>query len=195
MTRKSLFDSLLAGCVPVIFARASLTQYSWHLSPSEINEIAVYIPRTAILEHKVNFIDVLRAITPEELSRKQLAIERIASRLQYSVVPSRALPKRINSTLFSLNFTPWTSPVHDATDVIIDRLLDRSTIEPLEGFSEEELRLHKCRQNILVKHHPDYAGLFRSGTKHLVAGRLWKKFRCEEIESTLLNETLKAFST
>lgn len=195
MTRKSLFDSLLAGCVPVIFARASLTQYSWHLSPSEINEIAVYIPRTAILEHKVNFIDVLRAITPEELSRKQLAIERIASRLQYSVVPSRALPKRINSTLFSLNFTPWNSPVHDAADVIIDRLLDRSTIEPLEGFSEEELRLHKCRQNILVKHHPDYAGLFRSGTKHLVAGRLWKKFRCEEIESTLLNETLKAFST
>eukprot|EP01036_Dinobryon_divergens_P031536 gene31536-40950_t len=210
VTRKSLFDSLLAGCVPVIFAKASLAQYGWHLSATDIEDIAVYIPRTAILKENVNFIDVLRAISPEELRKKQLAIERIAPRLQYSVVPNatflsqqqqqlptRATRRKKKQPLQKKSFNnhlQWDSPVRDAADVIIDRLLDRNTVEPMEGFSEEELRKQKCRQNILVKYHPDYAGLFPSGTKHLVAGRLWKKFRCEESEAQLLNETLRAFS-
>ena len=33
LTRKSLFDALVAGCVPVIFSRASLEQYKWFLTP------------------------------------------------------------------------------------------------------------------------------------------------------------------
>lgn len=36
ITRKSLFDSLIAGCVPVLFSRASLAQYSWHLSEKDV---------------------------------------------------------------------------------------------------------------------------------------------------------------
>ena len=194
--------------MPVIFAKASLAQYAWHLSSADIEAIAVYIPRTAILKENVNFIDVLRAITPEELRKKQLAIERIAPRLQYSVVPntttsstSTAAKKQQQQQQLKKKkrgghstYLQWDSPIRDAADVIIDRLLDRNTVEPMEGFSEEELRKQKCRQNILVKYHPDYAGLFPSGTKHLVAGRLWKKFRCEELEAQMLNDTLRAFS-
>ena len=201
----------------MIFAKASLAQYGWHLSSEDIEEIAVYIPRTAILKEKVNFIDVLRAISPEELRKKQLAIERIAPRLQYSIVPNatflsqqqqqhttietkkkkkQQLREKIsgNYAIDNNHLVQWDSPIRDAADIIIDRLLDRNTVEPMEGFSEEELRKQKCRQNILVKYHPDYAGLFPSGTKHLVAGRLWKKFRCEESEAQLLNDTLRAFS-
>ena len=44
MTRKSVFDSLVAGCVPVIFARASLAQYGWHLSAAQVRAVAVLIP-------------------------------------------------------------------------------------------------------------------------------------------------------
>lgn len=32
ITRKSIFDSLIAGCIPVLFSRASLSQYSWHIT-------------------------------------------------------------------------------------------------------------------------------------------------------------------
>lgn len=36
ITRKSIFDSLLAGCVPVIFARASMSQYLWFFTKEEV---------------------------------------------------------------------------------------------------------------------------------------------------------------
>mmetsp|Transcript_27904 Transcript_27904/g.39638 ORF Transcript_27904/g.39638 Transcript_27904/m.39638 type:complete len:350 (-) Transcript_27904:1226-2275(-) len=208
VTRKSLFDSLLAGCVPVIFAKASLTQYNWHLSTQDIEDIAVYIPRADILEQKVKFLDVLKAISPQELHRKQLAIEKIAPRLQFSVTPTaiqndkqakkiekKKKRKRMNgleSVHKAVSLAVWDSPVFDAVDIIIEHILNRSTVEPLQGFSDEELRLHKCRQNVVVRYHPDYAGLFRSGTRHLVPDRLWKKFRCEDVEAAMINETLQS---
>ena len=37
VTRKSIFDALVTGCIPVIFAKASLNQYRWHLSEKEVN--------------------------------------------------------------------------------------------------------------------------------------------------------------
>jgi len=36
ITRKSLFDSLVSGCVPVLFAKASLRQYLWFFNESEV---------------------------------------------------------------------------------------------------------------------------------------------------------------
>jgi len=185
--------------VPVIFAKASLAQYGWHLSTQDIEDIAVYIPRAAILDQKVNFLDVLKAITPQELRRKQLAIEKVAPRLQFSLTPAAIQldrQKKENKRKSGENSTSplviWDSPVYDAVDVIIEHLLNRSTVEPLNGFTDEELRLQKCRQNVIVRHHPDYAGLFRSGTRHLVPDRLWKKFRCEDVEAAMINETMKS---
>lgn len=37
ITRKSIFDSLLAGCIPVIFARASMSQYLWFFSEQDVS--------------------------------------------------------------------------------------------------------------------------------------------------------------
>ena len=36
VTRKSLFDSLVSGCVPVLFAKASLRQYLWFFTENEV---------------------------------------------------------------------------------------------------------------------------------------------------------------
>jgi hypothetical protein len=41
ITRKSLFDSLVAGCVPVLFAKASLGQYLWFFTAEEVNVLFV----------------------------------------------------------------------------------------------------------------------------------------------------------
>jgi hypothetical protein len=48
--------------------------------------VSVYIPKQAILEQGSNFLDLLKAIPAETVRQKQLFIEKIASRLQYSVV-------------------------------------------------------------------------------------------------------------
>ncbi len=139
-----------------------------------MSTVAVYIPKQAILEQGANFLEILKAITPEEQKKRQLMIERIASRLQYSVVPSH-----INAT----NGDVWDSPVYDAADVIIEKLLDRKTIEPMEGFSEQDLLQQKCLQNDIMQNHADYAGLFPGKTKgdagSNVAGRIWSKNKCQ----------------
>jgi hypothetical protein len=58
VTRKSIFDALVAGCIPVLFSRASLSQYAWHVSPEQMERISVYIPMSAINVDNVNFLSV-----------------------------------------------------------------------------------------------------------------------------------------
>jgi len=52
----------------------------------QISEVSVFIPKQQVQELGVNFLDVLKKISPEDLLRKQQAIALIASRLQYSNV-------------------------------------------------------------------------------------------------------------
>jgi xyloglucan galactosyltransferase MUR3 len=150
LTRKSLFDSFLSGCVPVIFARASLAQYSWHLTDQEINQTTVIIPKLDIVQGKVSLMSSLLAISDQELREKQKAIARIAPRLQYSVVPPEW--RKHQSGVF------WAPPERDATDVIIERILDRKTIEPMTGFSSEEIKEKQVAQKLTMANDPDYMG-------------------------------------
>lgn len=77
----------------------------------------------------------------------------------------------------------WDPPLYDAGSVIIDKMLDRRTIEPLEGFSEQDLIQQKCLQNDIMQNHADYAGLFPGKTKgdagSHVSGRTWKMNKCD----------------
>jgi hypothetical protein len=36
ITRKSIFDALVGGCIPVIFARATMSQYLWYFTKEEV---------------------------------------------------------------------------------------------------------------------------------------------------------------
>jgi hypothetical protein len=198
VSRKSLFDALVTGCVPVLFATFSLSQYAWYLSETEIEEVSVYIPIESILDHNVNFLDVLRAISHAELRRKQLAIEKIASRLQYSIVP-QYISDRVNVSASSgvVSYGSdeqlvWDSPVYDAVDVLVGRMLNQSTIQPVYGFTVEERRYHKCLQHDLIKHHREYGGLFKSGTAALTSGRLWKNIKCPPYEFGNSNLSINA---
>jgi len=53
ITRKSLFDSLVSGCVPVLFAKASLRQYLWFFNESEVKSCDTYFSL-------VNFCSLVR---------------------------------------------------------------------------------------------------------------------------------------
>lgn len=156
ITRKSLFDSLVAGCIPVLFSRASLTQYAWHLSEQDVDNVSVYIPLKSINSGDANFITVLKALSPEEVARKQAAVRKIAPLLQYSIVPDSAG----NGT----DGRHWAPPMEDAADVIINRILDRRTIEPINGYSDAELMAQHEKQNEIMDTHEDYEAL-RSDVK------------------------------
>eukprot|EP01038_Epipyxis_sp_PR26KG_P004343 gene4343-6146_t len=151
LTRKSLFDSLVAGCIPVIFSRASLTQYIWHLSEEDVSKISVYIPMKHLIEYDLNFMHILNALSPEEILMKQYSIAEIAPRLQYSVIPQHAGDGSDGRT--------WSPPFRDAADVTIDRIIDRNTVSPLHGFSDQELLYLINKQNDILDHHEDYAAL------------------------------------
>jgi hypothetical protein len=139
-----------------------------------LETVPVYIPKQAILEQGANFLDILKAIKPSEVKAKQNLIEKIASRLQYSVVPESIKPE---------NGDMWDSPVYDAADVIIEHILDPLTIEPLAGFGEQDLLQQKCMQNDIMQNHADYAGLFPGKTKGDVGSHVskknWSKNKCD----------------
>jgi hypothetical protein len=67
-----------------------------------MDEVSVYIPKQAILEQGSNFLEILKGVKPEEISKKQAAIERIASTLQYSVVSDLGQCYRANKLIHSV---------------------------------------------------------------------------------------------
>ena len=165
LTRKSIFDSYLSGCVPVIFAKGTLLQYNWHLPHADLLATTVYIPKNDILGGKVNFLDVLRAIKPEQLLAMQQRIKEIAFRLQYSVVPTRYQEwsssnkgGNVSSGGWDGGAVVWRPPREDAVDIVIDHILSRSSIEPVEGFAEDELRARQEEQKHIMTKSEDYMG-------------------------------------
>lgn len=149
VTRKSVFDALVSGCIPVLFSRATLSQYSWFVSEEEVDAVSVYIPIKSINIEGANFIDILKKIPKEDILKKQKLIESIAPRLQYSVVPDRYL----------IDEKVWRPPLRDAAAIVIEKIIDRKTIEPINGFSDEELNLHHDKQVDIMDNHEDYASL------------------------------------
>ncbi|XP_018444938.1 probable xyloglucan galactosyltransferase GT20 [Raphanus sativus] len=65
-TRKSVFDSLISGCIPVIFdPYTAYYQYSWHL-PEDHKRYSVYVNQEDVKEKRVNVVEKLMAKTIRE---------------------------------------------------------------------------------------------------------------------------------
>ncbi|CAI8602783.1 unnamed protein product [Vicia faba] len=65
-TRRSAFDSMLAGCIPVFFHPGSAyTQYTWHL-PKNYTKYSVFIPEDDIRKKNMSIEQILRQIPPEQ---------------------------------------------------------------------------------------------------------------------------------
>ncbi|KAI4379342.1 hypothetical protein MLD38_005656 [Melastoma candidum] len=64
-TRRSTFDSMLAGCIPVFFRRNSAySQYFWHL-PRNYSKYSIFIPEDEVLQNKVSVTETLLRIPSE----------------------------------------------------------------------------------------------------------------------------------
>lgn len=61
--------------------------YEWHLSEAEIAATSIFISRHQIVSKKVRFMEVLQRVSVQDIEKMQRAIEQVAFKLQYSVVP------------------------------------------------------------------------------------------------------------
>ncbi|OWM72033.1 hypothetical protein CDL15_Pgr017916 [Punica granatum] len=65
-TRKSLFDSLVSGCIPVLFDPfTAYYQYPWHL-PEEPEKYSVFIDHNEVRKSRVNVMERLMKISRQE---------------------------------------------------------------------------------------------------------------------------------
>ncbi|ONK78341.1 uncharacterized protein A4U43_C02F17530 [Asparagus officinalis] len=69
-TRKSVFDSLISGCIPVLFDPfTAYYQYPWHL-PEDHRKYSVFIDKEEVRHGKVDVVERLKSVGYEE--RKEM---------------------------------------------------------------------------------------------------------------------------
>lgn len=83
-TRRSAFDSMLAGCIPVFFHPGSAyTQYTWHL-PKNFSSYSVFIPEDDIRKRNVSIEERLGQIPPEQVKAMREEVISLIPRLIYA---------------------------------------------------------------------------------------------------------------
>lgn len=81
-TRRSTIDSVVSGCIPVLFHEDSAEkQYTWHF-PEDYASFSVFIPESCVLNGTCNVRDVLTKIKPAQVRRmREKVISMIPSML------------------------------------------------------------------------------------------------------------------
>jgi xyloglucan galactosyltransferase MUR3 len=107
LTRRSIFDSMIAGCIPVFFNDASAQlQYKWHF-PREFNSFSVFISEDAVKAGQVLVEDVLLTYSDDQIRDMREEVIKSIPRLIYK-------DPRFKS-----------EDLKDAFDVAVDGVLDR----------------------------------------------------------------------
>ncbi|KAL8170161.1 hypothetical protein V2J09_021965 [Rumex salicifolius] len=123
-TRRSAFDSMLAGCIPVFFHPGSAyTQYTWHL-PRNYTSYSVFIPEDDIRKRNVSVEERLLGIPADEVRRMRENVISLIPGLVY------ADPR---SKLETLN---------DAFDVAVQAIVNKVTKlrkDIAEGRSDDSI--------------------------------------------------------
>ncbi|KAG1354819.1 xyloglucan galactosyltransferase KATAMARI1 [Cocos nucifera] len=83
-TRRSAFDSMLAGCIPVFFHPGSAyTQYTWHL-PRNFSRYSVFIPEDDIRKRNVSIEERLKQIPLDVVKDMREEVINLIPRLVYA---------------------------------------------------------------------------------------------------------------
>ena len=82
-TRKSIFDCLLMGSIPVFFHKDTYAGYAWHL-PKNHSDFSVFIPKDSIRQGKVSVESVLRNIPADKVRQMRETIIDLIPKLAYS---------------------------------------------------------------------------------------------------------------
>ncbi|TYH49844.1 hypothetical protein ES332_D10G163400v1 [Gossypium tomentosum] len=83
LTRRSTFDSILAGCIPVFFHPGSAyTQYLWYL-PKNYSNYFVFISATDLKLRKVRIEEKLVTVSKDEVASMREEVIRLIPRIIY----------------------------------------------------------------------------------------------------------------
>ncbi|XP_013417905.1 probable xyloglucan galactosyltransferase GT17 [Lingula anatina] len=117
-TRKSFYDAILSGCIPVIFEFKNKVKYPFSAS-IDYSKFTVSIPEENI-KAGVSILHVLNRVTSDQIKDMQRHLVAVAPLLQYS-------------------YPPLTRGHHDAVDMILHEIAknvfykDNSTANTAEG--------------------------------------------------------------
>ncbi|KAK7387609.1 hypothetical protein VNO78_28527 [Psophocarpus tetragonolobus] len=128
-TRRSIFDSMLAGCIPVFFhPGTAYSQYKWHL-PKNRTKYSVYIPVKDVKQWNVNVEKVLLAIPQGEVFAMREEVIKLLPNIIYAHPASKL------------------DSFQDAFDLAVKGMLERiekvreamrSGRDPSVGFADED---------------------------------------------------------
>nr|XP_004236479.1 probable xyloglucan galactosyltransferase GT11 [Solanum lycopersicum] len=83
-TRRSTFDSILAGCIPVFFTPGSAyVQYIWHL-PKDYTKYSVLIPEDDVRKKKVSIENVLSKIPKSQVAAMREEVIKLIPNVVYA---------------------------------------------------------------------------------------------------------------
>lgn len=83
-TRRSTFDSILAGCIPVFFhPRSAYTQYVWHL-PDNSTKYSVLIDEEALRNENVKIEKILKEIPEHEVEAMRKEVIKLIPKIIYA---------------------------------------------------------------------------------------------------------------
>ncbi|KAJ7977488.1 Xyloglucan galactosyltransferase KATAMARI1 [Quillaja saponaria] len=109
-TRRSTFDGILAGCIPVFFEdQSAKSQYGWHLPQNEFDTYSVFIPKEEVVFKGLKILDVLRSIPRARVRRMRENVLELIPRIIYRKHGS----------------SPGLKAKKDAFDITIDGTLQR----------------------------------------------------------------------
>ncbi|XP_047321674.1 probable xyloglucan galactosyltransferase GT19 [Impatiens glandulifera] len=110
-TRRSTFDGILSGCIPVFFEEQSAKgQYNWHLPVEKYGEFSVFISKEDVVFKGKTILEILSAIPRDEVRRMREKIVELIPNVMY----------RKHGSSFGLR-----SKNSDAFDIAIDGTLQR----------------------------------------------------------------------
>ncbi|XP_077228611.1 xyloglucan galactosyltransferase MUR3-like [Tasmannia lanceolata] len=122
-TRRSAFDSMLAGCIPVFFHPGSAyAQYTWHL-PRNYSKYSVFIPEDDIRKRNISIDERLSQISPEQVGIMREEVISLIPRLIYADPRSRL------------------ETLKDAFDVSVQAIIDKVTAlrrDIIEGRNDDD---------------------------------------------------------
>ncbi|XP_015947091.1 probable xyloglucan galactosyltransferase GT17 [Arachis duranensis] len=124
-TRRSTFDSILAGCIPVFFSsHTAYTQYAWYL-PDEKNTYSVFIDENDCGEGKKSIEEVLMGISKEDEEKMRVAVINLIHKVTY-MHPNASVVEDVS--------------FGDVVDIALERL-SRIVEEKISGkdFGSEEV--------------------------------------------------------
>ncbi|KAJ8633703.1 hypothetical protein MRB53_027039 [Persea americana] len=82
--RRSTFDGMVAGCIPVFFEeRSAAEQFGWHVEAGEYGGLSVYVRKEEVVGRRVKVAEVLNGISREEEMRMRERVLEMVTRVTY----------------------------------------------------------------------------------------------------------------